>query len=71
MNRLSLRRAGFTLLEIMIVVLIIGLLIGVVRMVLDFSYRAPLCMEIDERPAFITKVKKGVITIRSQRELGF
>ncbi len=29
MNRLSLRRAGFTLLEIMIVVLIIGLLIGV------------------------------------------
>jgi general secretion pathway protein G len=29
MNRISLRRAGFTLLEIMIVVLIIGLLIGV------------------------------------------
>lgn len=29
MNRISLHRAGFTLLEIMIVVLIIGLLIGV------------------------------------------
>ena len=33
-----------------------GLVVGVIRMVMDFSYKAPLCMEIDERPAFVAKV---------------
>ena len=33
-----------------------GLVVGVIRMVMDFSYKAPLCMEIDQRPAFVAKV---------------
>ena len=34
-----------------------GLVVGVFRMVLDFSYREPLCMEEDTRPAFIGQVR--------------
>jgi hypothetical protein len=34
-----------------------GLLVGLVRMVLDFSYREPLCMEIDDRPFIVKKVQ--------------
>ena len=33
-----------------------GMLIGVVRMVLDFSYKAPLCTEEDTRPWIVGQV---------------
>ena len=36
--------------------LMIGLVIGVIRMVMDFSYAAPLCMEEDTRPWIVGKV---------------
>lgn len=36
--------------------LTVGLIIGVVRMILDFVYPAPLCGEDDTRPAIIGKV---------------
>ena len=36
--------------------LMIGLVIGVARMIMDFSYTAPLCMEEDTRPAIVAKV---------------
>ena len=41
--------------------LMIGLVVGVIRMVMDFSYKAPLCMEVDERPAFISQVYRNII----------
>ena len=33
--------------------LMTGLVIGVIRMILDFAYQAPLCMEEDNRPAIV------------------
>jgi hypothetical protein len=33
-----------------------GLVVGAIRMVLDFTYREPLCMEEDLRPAIVGKV---------------
>ena len=33
-----------------------GLVAGAVRMVLDFTYREPLCMEEDNRPAIVSQV---------------
>jgi len=33
--------------------LMLGLVVGIIRMVLDFSYPAPLCMEEDTRPAIV------------------
>ena len=36
--------------------LMIGLIIGVLRMVLDFSYKEPLCMESDTRPFIVANV---------------
>lgn len=36
--------------------LMFGLVIGVVRMIMDFSYPAPLCMEVDDRPGIIAEV---------------
>ena len=33
--------------------LMTGLVIGVIRMILDFAYQAPLCMEKDNRPAIV------------------
>ena len=45
--------------------LMVGLLIGVIRMISDFSYRAPLCMEEDSRPAIVAKVNfKSKIYLR-------
>ena len=38
--------------------LMIGLIIGVLRMILDFSYREPLCMEKDTRPSIVANVSK-------------
>ena len=35
----------------------IGLVIGVARMIMDFSYPPPMCMEEDTRPAIIAKVE--------------
>ena len=35
--------------------LMIGLVVGVVRMSLDFVYREPACEQTDHRPAFIAK----------------
>ena len=37
--------------------LMAGTAIGVVRMGFDFSYSSPLCMEADERPAWIGQVR--------------
>jgi hypothetical protein len=34
-----------------------GLVVGAIRMVLDFTYREPLCMEEDLRPAIVGKVR--------------
>ena len=34
----------------------IGLIIGVIRMVMDFSYPEPLCMEHDTRPSIVADV---------------
>jgi uncharacterized membrane protein len=36
--------------------LMIGLIIGVIRMVMDFSYPEPLCMEHDTRPSIVANV---------------
>jgi len=36
--------------------LMTGLLMGVIRMVLDFSFPAPLCMEEDTRPWIVAKI---------------
>lgn len=38
--------------------LILGLIVGIIRMVLDFSFRAPLCGsgDPDNRPAIVSKV---------------
>jgi len=36
--------------------LMFGLTVGVIRMVLDFTYKAPLCMEIDDRPFIIASI---------------
>ena len=35
--------------------LMVGLVIGLGRMLLDFSFPSPLCMEADERPAVVSK----------------
>lgn len=35
----------------------VGLVIGTVRMAIDFSYKAPLCMEKDTRPFWIGQVR--------------
>jgi hypothetical protein len=42
--------------------LMFGLVIGVIRMIMDFSYPAPLCMEEDTRPAIVAKV--GIFKIK-------
>jgi len=36
--------------------LMVGLVIGVARMVSDFSFPAPLCMETDTRPFIVSQV---------------
>ena len=36
--------------------LMVGLVIGIVRMIMDFAYSAPLCMEEDLRPAIVSQV---------------
>jgi len=36
--------------------LMFGLTVGTIRMVLDFSYKAPLCMEVDDRPFIIASI---------------
>merc|ERR1719315_397066 len=36
--------------------LMFGLTVGVIRTVLDFTYKAPLCMEIDDRPFIIASI---------------
>ena len=33
-----------------------GLVIGVIRMILEFSYASPKCMEVDTRPAIVGQV---------------
>ena len=38
------------------ITLMIGLIIGVIRMVMDFSYPEPLCMEHDTRPSIVANV---------------
>ena len=35
----------------------VGLVIGIVRMVMDFAYPAPLCMEEDLRPSIVSQVR--------------
>lgn len=35
--------------------LMVGLVLGAARMVSDFSFPSPRCMELDERPAFVAK----------------
>ena len=35
--------------------LMTGLLFGLVRMFLDFSFPSPLCMDVDARPVFISQ----------------
>jgi len=41
----------------------VGLVIGVIRMAMDFAYPAPLCMEEDLRPAIVSKVYYDKINI--------
>ncbi|XP_038051758.1 sodium/glucose cotransporter 5-like [Patiria miniata] len=36
--------------------LVVGLVVGVIRMILDFTYRAPPCWGVDNRPAITAKV---------------
>jgi len=36
--------------------LMIGLVVGVVRMILDFAYREPECGQVDERPSIISSL---------------
>ena len=36
--------------------LMVGLVIGIIRMIMDFAYSAPLCMEEDLRPAIVSQV---------------
>lgn len=36
--------------------LMFGLVIGMTRMVLDFSYTSPKCHEVDERPALVGQI---------------
>ena len=38
--------------------LMYGLTVGLVRMILDFTFREPLCMELDERPAIVKSVSE-------------
>ena len=38
--------------------LMAGLVIGVIRMILDFSYPAPLCMQEDTRPSIVANVSR-------------
>ena len=33
-----------------------GFVVGVIRMILDFTYRAPPCWGVDRRPAITAKV---------------
>jgi hypothetical protein len=42
-----------------------GLVAGVIRMILDFTYREPLCMEEDHRPAIIGQVSQYFVNILS------
>ena len=37
--------------------LMVGLVIGIIRMVMDFAYPAPLCMNEDLRPALVSQVQ--------------
>ena len=36
-----------------------GLVVGVIRMAMDFAYGAPLCGEPEFRPALLYKVEAG------------
>ncbi|XP_022083329.1 sodium/glucose cotransporter 4-like isoform X4 [Acanthaster planci] len=36
--------------------LVVGFIVGVIRMILDFTYRAPPCWGVDRRPAITAKV---------------
>ena len=38
----------------------VGLVIGIVRMIMDFAYSAPLCMEEDLRPAIVSQVNLAI-----------
>ena len=38
--------------------LIVGMISGVIRMILDFVFSEPACGEIDQRPSIIKNVKK-------------
>ena len=40
--------------------LMVGLVIGIVRMIMDFAYSAPLCMEEDLRPAIVSQVNQAI-----------
>ena len=43
------------------ITLMIGLIIGVIRMVMDFSYPEPLCMEHDTRPSIVANVSFQIL----------
>ena len=36
--------------------MVIGFIVGIIRMVIDFSYIAPLCGELDTRPSILQNV---------------
>ena len=36
--------------------MVIGFIVGIIRMVIDFSYKAPLCGELDSRPSILRNV---------------
>jgi hypothetical protein len=40
-----------------------GLMVGLVRMILDFSFKEPLCMEMDNRPLIVKQVTVPVPTV--------
>ena len=42
--------------------LMYGLTVGLVRMILDFTFREPLCMELDERPAIVKSVSEVILS---------
>ena len=49
--------------------LMIGLIIGVLRMVMDFSYPEPLCMEHDTRPSIVANVSLSLLVTTLQANL--
>ena len=54
--------------------LMYGLTVGLVRMVLDFTFPEPLCLELDDRPALVKSVsclsvRQGQLSINSRHSL--